>query len=172
MHTLMKLTYPYDALEPHIDAKTMEIHHSKHHQSYVDKLNRALEKYPDLQAQSVVELIANLDSVPKEIRTAVRNNGGGHANHNLFFTLIGPDGGGTPQGVLGEAIEATFGGFDQFQEQFTRAVLGRFGSGWAWLSQDSDGKLIVESNVKSGQSADVRSDADPGIWMCGSTPII
>ena len=145
MHTLMKLTYPYDALEPHIDAKTMEIHHTKHHQGYVDKLNRALEKYPDLQTQSVVELIANLDNVPKEIRTAVRNNGGGHANHNLFFTLIGPDGGGTPQGALGEAIEATFGGFDQFQEQFTRAALERFGSGWAWLSQDGDGKLIVES---------------------------
>jgi superoxide dismutase, Fe-Mn family len=147
MHTLMNLTYAYDALEPHIDARTMEIHHTKHHQTYVDKLNAALEQHPDLQTQSVIELITNLQSLPEDIRTAVRNNGGGHANHNLFFTLMGPDGGGVPEGDLAEAITSTFGGFEQFKETFTNAALGRFGSGWAWLSQTNDGGLIVESTA-------------------------
>lgn len=147
MHTLIELTYDYNALEPHIDARTMEIHHTKHHQKYVDKLNAALEKFPDLESQSLIELIANLDKVPEEIRTAVRNHGGGVANHNLFFTLMGPDGGGKPQGEVGDAIDVTFGGFDQFQAAFTEAALGRFGSGWAWLSQDADGKLRVESTA-------------------------
>lgn len=161
MHTLLKLDYEYDALEPHIDAKTIEIHHSKHHQGYVNKLNAALEKHPDLQSKSVVELISDLDSVPQDIRTAVRNNGGGHANHSLFFTLIGPDGGGKPQGALSEAINAAFGGFDQFKEAFTKEALGRFGSGWAWLSQNKNGELIIESTANQDNPL-----------MFGRTPIL
>lgn len=145
MHTLLKLTYAYDALEPHIDARTMEIHHTKHHQGYVDKLNKALEKYPDWQSRPVVELISDLDNIPEDIRTAVRNNGGGDANHRLFFTLITPGGATQPQDALAQAIDKTFGGFAEFQQKFTDAALSRFGSGWAWLSEDADGKLIVES---------------------------
>jgi Fe-Mn family superoxide dismutase len=145
MHTLLKLPYAYDALEPHIDARTMEIHHGKHHQGYVDKLNAALEKHSDWQTMRVVELISRLDDVPEEIRTAVRNNGGGDANHRLFFTMIAPGGSDHPQGELAQAINDTFGGFDSFKQQFADAALGRFGSGWAWLSEDRDGKLVVES---------------------------
>jgi len=136
MHTLLKLEYDDDALEPHIDARTMEIHHTKHHQSYVNKLNAALEKHPELESKSVVDLISDLSEIPSDIRTAVRNNGGGHANHNLFFTLIGPGGGDQPQGLLAEEIDATFGDFESFQQEFKAAAMGRFGSGWAWLSLD------------------------------------
>lgn len=161
MHMLLKLTYEYDALEPHIDARTMEIHHTKHHQTYIDKLNAALEKHPGLQSKSVVDLISNMDDVPEDIRTAVRNNGGGHANHNLFFTIIGPDGGGRPQGALAEAMDTSFGGFDQFQDAFTQVALGRFGSGWAWLSLNEDGKLIVESTPNQDSPL-----------MAGRTPIV
>jgi Fe-Mn family superoxide dismutase len=141
-HDLPNLPYGYDALEPHIDARTMEIHHSKHHAGYVAKLNGALEKHPDLQGKSVEELIANLDSVPKGIRTAVRNNGGGHANHSLFWTLMGPNGGGAPGGKLGDAISSAFGGFDSFKQEFSDAAATRFGSGWAWLVVGG-GKLAV-----------------------------
>jgi len=161
MHTLMKLTYDYDALEPHIDAKTMEIHHSKHHQTYVDKLNAAVSEHPEIEALSVVDLISDLDRVPEDVRTAVRNNGGGHANHSLFFTLITPDGSDGPQGELAKAMDDAFGGFDQFKDQFTQAALGRFGSGWAWLSQDQDGKLIVESTPNQDSPV-----------MYGRTPIL
>jgi Fe-Mn family superoxide dismutase len=161
MHSLMKLTYAYDALEPHVDARTMEIHHTKHHQAYVDKLNAALEKHSDLQSLSVVDLISDLDHVPEVIRTAVRNNGGGHANHSLFFALIAPGGGDKPQGELADAIDATFGSFDAFQEKFTEAALGRFGSGWAWLSADENGKLIVESTPNQDSPL-----------MSGRTPIL
>ena len=143
-YDLPKLPYSYDALEPHIDARTMEIHYSKHHAGYVSKLNAALEKHPDLQGQTVEDLIKGIDSVPEGIRTAVRNNGGGHANHSLFWTVMGPGGGGEPGGKLGDAIQSTFGDFATFKDQFSNAAATRFGSGWAWLVA-SGGKLAVES---------------------------
>ena len=143
-YDLPKLPYSYDALEPHIDARTMEIHYSKHHAGYVSKLNAALEKHPDLQGQTVEDLIKGIDSVPEGIRTAVRNNGGGHANHSLFWTVMGPGGGGEPGGKLGDAIQSTFGDFATFKDQFSNAAATRFGSGWAWLVA-SGGKLTVES---------------------------
>ncbi len=133
MFKLPDLDYSFDGLEPHIDAKTMEIHHNKHHGAYVEKLNAALEGHSELQKMDIVELITNLDKVPDDIRTAVRNNGGGHANHSFFWTIMSPDGGGEPQGNLGEAIKQTFGSFDDFKNEFKAAALGRFGSGWAWL---------------------------------------
>jgi superoxide dismutase, Fe-Mn family len=146
MHTLIKLPYAYDALEPHIDARTMEIHHTKHHQTYVDKLNAALEKHPQLQSLSSVELIADLSRVPEDIRTAVRNNAGGDANHVMFFTMLGPKRGGRPVGKLAAAIDAQFGGFEAFQKQFAAAAVGHFASGWAWLSLDRAGKLLIETS--------------------------
>ena len=133
MFELPKLGYAFDALEPHIDAKTMEIHHDKHHATYVEKLNMALEGHDDLQKMDIVELITNLDKVPEDIRTAVRNNGGGHANHSFFWTIMSPDGGGKPAGELAAAIDNTFGSFEDFKAKFKEAALGRFGSGWAWL---------------------------------------
>ncbi len=144
-HQLPELPYAYDALEPYIDEQTMRIHHTKHHNGYVSKLNAALEKYPDLQEVSLETLLRHLPSVPEEIRTAVRNNGGGHANHSLFWTVMGPGGGGSPTGELAEAISATFGSFEAFKERFTHAALTRFGSGWAWLVLTGFGKLVVYS---------------------------
>lgn len=144
-HELPALPYAHDALEPHIDARTMEIHHGKHHQGYVNKLNAALEGHRDLQDKSVEELLSDLAAVPAEIRTAVRNNGGGHANHSLFWTVLGPDGGGAPSGDLAEAIDSTFGGFDSFREQFQSAAGGRFGSGWGWLVVDGGDLAIVDT---------------------------
>ncbi len=143
-YALPSLPYAYNALEPHIDARTMEIHHTKHHQAYINNVNAALEAHPDLAAKSIEDLMKGLSSVPEAIRTAVRNNGGGHANHCLFWTVMKPNGGGNPGGAAGEAITATFGSFDAFKEQFNKAAATRFGSGWAWLSVDH-GKLIVES---------------------------
>lgn len=143
-HTLPALPYALNALEPHLDAKTMEIHHGKHHQAYITNLNNALAGNAGLEAKSVEELIANLDAVPEAIRTVVRNNGGGHANHSLFWITIGPGKGGAPTGALADAINAAFGSFDAFKEAFTKAATTRFGSGWAWLSQ-KDGKLTVSS---------------------------
>ncbi len=143
--TLPALPYACDALEPHIDARTMEIHHGKHHQGYVTKVNAAIEG-TELAGKTIEELVANLDSVPENIRTAVRNNGGGHANHSLFWTVMGPSAGGTPSGALAQAIDTAFGNFDSFQQQFNNAAATRFGSGWAWLSVDG-GKLIVESSA-------------------------
>ena len=144
-HTLPPLPYAYDALEPHIDKETMTIHHDKHHAAYVNNLNAALEGHPELQSKSVEELIANLDAVPENIRTAVRNNGGGHANHTLFWDIMGPGGGGQPTGELAEAINRAFGSFDAFKEQFTKAATTHFGSGWAWLIVDKNGNLAVTS---------------------------
>ena len=130
---LPPLPYPYDALEPHIDARTMEIHHSGHHGAYVRNLNAALEKHPELQNRSIEDLLRNINQVPEDIRTAVRNNGGGHANHSIFWTIMGPNAGGEPSGELAEAINQTFGSFATFKEQFSAAAAGVFGSGWAWL---------------------------------------
>ncbi|EGL82629.1 Manganese/iron superoxide dismutase [Caldalkalibacillus thermarum TA2.A1] len=143
-HELPALPYPADALEPHIDAQTMEIHHGRHHQTYVNKLNEALEGHPELQEKSVEDLIKNLDAVPESIRTAVRNNGGGHANHTLFWQIMSPNGGGEPTGELAEAINKKFGSFEKFKEEFTQAALNRFGSGWAWLVVNN-GELEVTS---------------------------
>ncbi|KOP65050.1 superoxide dismutase [Bacillus sp. FJAT-18019] len=141
---LPALPYANDALEPHIDAQTMEIHHDRHHNTYVTNLNAALESAPELQGKSLEDLIANLDAVPESIRTAVRNNGGGHANHSLFWEVIGPNGGGQPTGALADAINNELGGFDKFKEDFAKAATTRFGSGWAWLVV-KDGKLAVTS---------------------------
>jgi len=143
-HELAPLPYDYAALEPHIDEQTMRIHHGKHHQAYVTNLNAALEKHPALQAKSVDALIADLAAVPEDIRTAVRNNGGGHVNHTLFWQWMAPNAGGAPTGALADAIAAAFGTFDTFKDQFKKAALGRFGSGWAWLVL-VDGKLAIES---------------------------
>jgi len=144
-HQLPPLPYPNNALEPHIDEMTMSIHHDRHHNTYVTNLNNALESAPELQNKSVEELIADLNSVPEAIRTAVRNNGGGHANHTLFWETIGPNGGGAPQGKLAEAIDSELGGFDKFKEDFAKAATTRFGSGWAWLAVSPEGKLKVYS---------------------------
>ncbi len=146
-YQLPKLPYGYDALEPHIDARTMEIHYTKHHQTYINNVNAALEKYPALAEKSVEDLISDLSAIPEDIRTAVRNNGGGHANHSLFWTIMGPKAGGEPTGELADAIKSTFGGFDGFKDQFSKAATGRFGSGWAWLSVDGGGKLVLSSTA-------------------------
>ncbi|MGQ9592149.1 MAG: superoxide dismutase [Planctomycetota bacterium] len=145
-YELPKLPYPYDALEPYIDARTMEIHHTKHHQAYIAAVNAALEKHPDLARVNVEALISKLDSVPEHIRTVVRNHGGGHANHSLFWRLMGPKKGGEPKGELAAAIRSAFGGFAEFQQAFANAALGRFGSGWAWLVLDG-GRLAVTSTA-------------------------
>jgi len=143
--SLPPLPYDYGALEPHIDELTMRIHHDKHHDTYVKNLNAALESHPDLQKKSIEALIASLDSVPEAARTAVRNNGGGHANHTMFWELMAPGGSREPEGKLAEAITRAFGGFAQFKEQFAKACTGRFGSGWAWLISDGKGGLSIES---------------------------
>ncbi len=141
---LPPLPYAYDALEPHIDALTMEIHHTKHHNAYVSNLNAALEKHPELAGKTLEELVTNLESLPEDIRTAVRNNGGGHFNHSLFWTVMGPRGGGEPKGELAQAISAAFGSFSAFQSTFNQAAISRFGSGWAWLGF-RNGNLAVNS---------------------------
>jgi Fe-Mn family superoxide dismutase len=143
-HTLPPLPYDPAALEPHIDAQTMQIHHGKHHNAYVTNLNAALEKHPELASKSVEDLIKNLSAVPEDIRTAVRNNGGGHANHSMFWQIMGPGKGGNPTGKIAEAITSTFGGFDSFKEQMNKAGGARFGSGWVWLV-DNGGTLAIES---------------------------
>ncbi|EKN63952.1 superoxide dismutase [Schinkia azotoformans MEV2011] len=141
---LPQLPYAYDALEPHVDARTMEIHHTKHHNTYVTNLNNALEGNDELLSKSVEEVISNLDAVPEAARTAVRNNGGGHANHSLFWTVMSPNGGGAPTGELADAIAQKFGSFDAFKEEFAKAATTRFGSGWAWLAVNN-GQLEVTS---------------------------
>ena len=160
-HKLPELGYAKDSLEPHIDGKTMEIHHGKHHQGYVNKLNAALEGHQALASKSLPELLAGIDSVPEDIRTAVRNNGGGHANHSLFFGHLSPKGGGSPSGALAEAIQSTFGDFEKFKEEFSTAAKTRFGSGWAFLCVGSGGKLHVCS--KPNQDSPL---------MEGHTPIL
>ncbi|MBP9502709.1 MAG: superoxide dismutase [Candidatus Promineofilum sp.] len=142
---LSPLPYANDALEPHIDARTMSIHHDKHHAAYTNNLNAALEGHDKLAAKSIEEILGNLDAVPESIRTAVRNNGGGFANHNLFWETMGPNGGGEPSGALASAIDKAFGGFDAFKEKFSKAAATRFGSGWAWLYVDGNGDLAVGS---------------------------
>jgi superoxide dismutase, Fe-Mn family len=144
-HTLPALPYAYDALEPHIDARTMEIHHTKHHQAYIDKLNAALDGLPELQAMPIEELLRNISKVPEDKRQAVINNGGGHANHTALWQWMAPNAGGEPTGSLAEAINTTFGGFEQFKEQFAAQGVNRFGSGWAWLGFDATGKLHLGS---------------------------
>jgi len=145
-HELPTLPYAFDALEPHIDTMTMQIHHGKHHAAYVNNLNKALEGHTELQSRSVDDLVAGLDRLPEAIRTAVRNNGGGHYNHSLFWTMMSPQGGGAPKGELGAAIDAAFGSFDKFRESLATAAATRFGSGWAWLFV-KDGKLHVGSTA-------------------------
>ncbi|MCB9851359.1 MAG: superoxide dismutase [Phycisphaerales bacterium] len=138
---LPPLPYDYNALEPHIDEQTMRIHHDKHHQAYISKANAALEGHPDLASKSVEDLLRGLGSLPDSIRGAIRNHGGGHSNHSVFWTIMKPGGGGAPRGELASAIDSTFGGFDGFKEKFAAAAGGQFGSGWAWLSVESSGKL-------------------------------
>ena len=132
---MLPLPYPYEALEPSIDAKTVELHYSKHHAAYLNNLNAALDKHPELGNLSIEEILSDLNSIPEDIRTVVRNNGGGYYNHNIYWAIMGPTRGGEPTGSLGEAINSTFGGFSAFKEQVEKAGLGRFGSGWAWLSR-------------------------------------
>ena len=145
-HTLPALPYAHDALEPHIDTQTMQIHHGKHHQAYVNNLNAAIEKAPELASWSLDELCRNIAKVPESVRGAVRNNGGGHWNHSLFWQIMAPNAGGEPSGALGAAITALSGDFAKFREQFAAAGVGRFGSGWAWLVSDAAGKLSIESS--------------------------
>ena len=146
-HTLPALPYAYDALEPHIDAKTMEIHHSRHHQTYVTNLNAALADLPELAALPLEALLARIDSLPAQVQGSVRNHGGGHANHSLFWQVMSPQGGGEPDGELAAAIERDLGGLEAFKQAFTQAALSRFGSGWAWLVVDGRGKLQVVSSA-------------------------
>jgi Fe-Mn family superoxide dismutase len=144
-YSLPQLPYPYDALEPHIDARTMEIHHTKHHQAYINKVNEAIAG-TDLEKKTVERLLAEIGDVPENIRTTVRNHGGGHANHSLFWTILKPNGGGQPSGDLAKAIDSELGGYAKFKEAFSAAAAGRFGSGWAWLSVEN-GRLMVESTA-------------------------
>jgi Fe-Mn family superoxide dismutase len=166
-HELPPLPYAHDALEPHIDARTMEIHHGKHHATYIANLNKALEGNAELQAKTIDELIADLNAVPESIRGAVRNNGGGHANHSLFWSILGPNSGGAPRGDLAAAIDQAFGSFDAFKEAFKTAALTRFGSGWAWLVVKSDGSLAITSTPN--QDTPVMGAA---AGTDGSTPIL
>ncbi|PSQ99692.1 MAG: superoxide dismutase [Bacteroidetes bacterium QS_9_68_14] len=158
---LPDLPYDYDALEPTIDERTMNIHHTGHHQGYTDKLNKALDGHPDLQEKSIEEILRDLDGVPQDIRTAVQNNGGGYANHALFWTIMSPAGGGSPDGDLASAIDTAFGSFDQFKQQFESAATGRFGSGWAWLVVDPGGGLHVYNTLNQNSP-----------YMDGHTPIL
>ena len=160
-YELPPLPYPFDALEPNIDAKTMEIHHDRHHAAYVNNLNKALESHPELGNQSVEDLMRNINQVPEDIRTAVRNNGGGHANHSFFWKIMGPNGGGEPTGAVGQAITSTFGSFQAFKDKFNAAGAGRFGSGWAWLVADHGGNLSVISSANQDSPL-----------MDGQTPIL
>ena len=142
---MLPLPYAYDALEPSIDAKTVELHYSKHHATYLTNLNAALDKHPELGNQRIEQILSDLNRFPEDIRMVVRNNGGGYYNHNIYWAIMGPNAGGEPTGSLGEAIRSTFGSFASFKEQIEKAGLGRFGSGWAWLSKQNDGKLVIHS---------------------------
>ena len=165
-HTLPELPYTPNALEPHIDARTMEIHHGKHHQTYIDKLNGALTNHEDLLSLPVEDLIKDIGSLPADIQGAVRNNGGGHANHSFFWKSLSPSGGGTPSGSLFEAINDAFGDLDSLKSQFGQAALNRFGSGWAWLIKDSGGKLVVTSTPNQD------SPLMEGVTESSGTPIL
>ena len=159
-YTLPPLPYPTNALEPHIDAKTMETHHGKHHKAYVDNVNKALEG-KGVAEQSIEDLCRNIDKIPEAIRPAVRNNGGGHANHSMFWLIMSPKGGGKPGGDLAQAIERELGGFEKFKQDLSQAAITRFGSGWGWLSVDKSGKLVVESTPNQDNP-----------YMTGKTPIL
>jgi len=159
-HELPSLPYSPNALEPHFDARTMEIHHGKHHQTYVDKLNASLEGHPDLSALPILDLISDLSRVPDNIRGAVRNNGGGHANHSFFWESLSSDGATSPEASLSGAIDQAFGSFDAFKSEFTNAALTRFGSGWAWLVKQADGSLVVTSTANQDSP-----------WMAGVADI-
>jgi superoxide dismutase, Fe-Mn family len=158
---LPALPYPATALEPHVDARTMEIHHGKHHATYTNNLNNALEGHPALMSRSIEDLLRGFDALPNDVQTAVRNNGGGFANHNLFWEIMSPDGGGRPEGELAAAIDAAFGSFDAFQSAFSDAAIKRFGSGWAWLVVGDDGALQVYSTANQDSP-----------FMSGHTPIL
>jgi Fe-Mn family superoxide dismutase len=160
MHELPTLPYALDALEPHIDARTMEIHHGKHHQAYVTNLNKALEAHPELQAHTIEELLRRIDTIPESIRGPVRNNGGGHANHTLFWTVMSPKGGGKPSGELASTIKSTFGSFEDFQAKLKAAAVGQFGSGWSWLVKGKNGLEVIG-----------RPNQDSP-WMEGKTPLL
>ena len=159
MFTLPDLTYEYDALEPHIDAQTMEVHYSKHHQGYTDKFNAALEDHPDLLEKDAADLLKNIEDLPVDVQAGVRNNGGGYVNHSLFWTVISPDGGGEPEDELLAAIETRFKSFDNFKEEFEAAAATQFGSGWAWLTVDDDGDLQVHAT--SNQDSTLSEDETP-----------
>jgi Fe-Mn family superoxide dismutase len=159
-YTLPPLPYPTNALEPNIDARTMEIHHGKHHKTYVDNVNKALEG-KGIADQNIEDLCRNIDKIPEDIRTMVRNNGGGHANHSLFWTIMSAKGGGKPGGDLARAIDSELGGFDKFKQDLSNAAITRFGSGWGWLSVDKSGKLLVESTPNQDNP-----------YMTGKTPIL
>jgi Fe-Mn family superoxide dismutase len=160
-YELPALPYDYASLEPHIDARTMEIHHTKHHQAYINKANAALEPHAELAAMPVIDLLKNIDKVPADIKQGVINNAGGHANHSLFWEIMGPGKGGAPSGALADDINATLGGFDAFKEKFANAAATRFGSGWAWLGLDASGKLHVASTANQDSP-----------YMNGHTPIL
>ena len=159
-HTLAALPYDFAALEPHVDAQTMQIHHGKHHQAYVNNLNAALDKHSGMQDKGLESLLGNLTAVPDDIRAAVRNNGGGHWNHTLFWQLMGPNAGGEPSGALGDAITASLGGFAKFKEAFGAAGVGRFGYGWAWLLRDGDKLSIVSSPNQDNPIMDGKKPGD------------
>ena len=163
---LPQLAYPYDALEPHIDARTMEIHHSKHHAGYTNNLNKALESAPSLQELSIEAILADLSAVPEAVRMAVRNNGGGYANHGLFWAIMGPGGGGEPGGGLSSAIASAFGDFSVFKDTFSKTAVGQFGSGWGWLAADSDGglKLLSTPNQDSPLSQGLTPILGVDVW--------
>ncbi len=166
-HTLPELGYAYDALEPHIDARTMEIHHTKHHNTYVTNLNNAVSGKADLESKSAEELIANLSAVPEDIRTVVRNNGGGHVNHSMFWKMIAPGSSNQPTGEVAKAIDSAFGSFDAFKEAFAKAAAGRFGSGWAWLVKKDDGKVAVCSTAN--QDSPLMGESVAG---CSGKPLL
>ena len=159
-HSLPQLPYGFDALEPSIDAQTMQIHHGKHHQAYVNNLNAALEKAPDVQDKPLDELLSNLNAVPEAVRGAVRNNGGGHWNHSFFWQIMAPNAGGEPSGALAAAIDRVFGGFAKLKEQFNAAGVGRFGSGWAWLLRDGNGLTITSSPNQDNPLMDGKKAGD------------
>ena len=159
-YTLPDLPYAFDALEPYIDEETMHLHHDKHHNTYVTNLNAAIEKYPELGEKSVEELLSDMDAIPTDIKTAVQNNGGGHANHSFFWKIMAPNAGGEPKGEIKEAIDEAFGDFATFKEEFKKAAAGRFGSGWAWLVLE-DGKLAITSTANQDSPL-----------MTGQTPIL
>ena len=159
-YTLPDLPYAFDALEPYIDEETMHLHHDKHHNTYVTNLNAAIEKYPELGEKSIEELLSDMDAIPTDIKTAVRNNGGGHANHSFFWKIMAPNAGGEPTGAIKEAIDDAFGDFATFKEEFKKAAAGRFGSGWAWLVLEN-GKLAITSTANQDSP-----------WMEGKKPIL